>query len=324
MVPSSFIRGVVLSLFITSTLAVPSRIVDDTKELYKRDDLISDLLTDLTPEHKEEASLKNFGSEDATMHGYKRDNIIEELWELLTPEEKKKSAASLASSDYKMHGYKREVSGEAKEEAGLRGYKSKSKRLLHRDASSTQPALFEILSKKLVREAQDKNALQTDRVFVRAEEAALFEARGKALAVLVGTGLVLWLPYFLLKRLGYRRLAALLTRFTDADAGRGPQHTLKWSLLTTSAFSRTAVVNVTLPSSPPTNFHPQAYLPPVCYHSIEKNFKYITDRILCDYTKYMGRADSDSFTQFAPPPGAPPRSVPVNANDGEWEDEKRQ
>jgi len=79
-----------------------------------------------------------------------------------------------------------------------------------------------------------------------------------------------WLPVFIWKRIGKRRVNALLAKYAAADAARprfnsdsaGSSFIPKWSVNTPGVFTMHTILTITTPRvDPVTSFHPDAYLP---------------------------------------------------------------
>ncbi|KAI5475324.1 hypothetical protein MNV49_001628 [Pseudohyphozyma bogoriensis] len=143
---------------------------------------------------------------------------------------------------------------------------------------------------------EDSGFASDSLVVLDAQSQALFRARGIALGTMFGLVILGWVPYLIFKGMGNRRIAALLNGYSASDRSRGPLYSLKWTLSSTSAWRRSAVLTIVLPfNAQPTNFHPQAYLPP-----------------------YMSKAGGVSNVSQHAPPGMPTRAVAVAAPVGQW------
>jgi hypothetical protein len=79
-----------------------------------------------------------------------------------------------------------------------------------------------------------------------------------------------WLPIFIWKRIGKRRVNALLAKYAAADAARprfnsdlsGSDFVPKWSVNTPGVFTSQIILTITTPPvDPVSSFHPDAYLP---------------------------------------------------------------
>ncbi|EIM85483.1 uncharacterized protein STEHIDRAFT_147869 [Stereum hirsutum FP-91666 SS1] len=102
-----------------------------------------------------------------------------------------------------------------------------------------------------------------DDIFNRREEGPFFQARVASLGVFVGVCLIFFVPLFLWKRIGQKRVDSMVRRWGHDDVrvkGQG-EFIPVWKVNMPGVFSTQAELILSLPASHPSNFHPAAYLP---------------------------------------------------------------
>lgn len=113
----------------------------------------------------------------------------------------------------------------------------------------------------------------------RQTEERFFEARAIGSAVFLGTILFFWLPMYLWKAIGKRRMRAMLSRWARADqATKGPSTFVPvWTVKCPTVFKSTAILSITTPpNTRPTVFHPDAYVPPFVNRPTDDGAPYYT------------------------------------------------
>jgi len=91
-----------------------------------------------------------------------------------------------------------------------------------------------------------------------------FAARALGLVIFLASLFLFWLPVYIWKLIGRRRVQALLNRYSAADAARPPASGFipKWSMNTPGVFTTQTILTITTPPvAPMSSFHPDAYLP---------------------------------------------------------------
>jgi hypothetical protein len=123
--------------------------------------------------------------------------------------------------------------------------------------------------------------------------------------IILGFFLLVWVPYFVYKSAGTRRLRNLLASYNAQDAARGNMQALRWNVFRTSTFNRSASVIVSLPvalvsASQPSLFTSGAYLPSYIRKDPDAVPSYPGG------APVQGAGLPPQQSQFAPPAGPPP------------------
>ncbi|KIJ54665.1 hypothetical protein M422DRAFT_24570 [Sphaerobolus stellatus SS14] len=89
-------------------------------------------------------------------------------------------------------------------------------------------------------------------------------ARLIGMAIFLAALALFYAPIYIWKFIGQRRVKALLTRYSSADAARSPVTGFvpKWCINTPGVFTTQTILTITTPPvDPMSSFHPDAYLP---------------------------------------------------------------
>lgn len=91
-----------------------------------------------------------------------------------------------------------------------------------------------------------------------------FAARVVSVLIFLAVVLMMWMPIFIWKRIGTRRVRLLLASYATADESRVPRPPFipKWTMSTPGIINMDIALHIsTPPVAPVTLFHPDAYLP---------------------------------------------------------------
>lgn len=125
----------------------------------------------------------------------------------------------------------------------------------------------------------------------------------------LGSILLLWGPWMLLKRRGNNAVQSELERWNISDQAKGTMQNLHWRVREHSSYSRRAVLAIRLPTTmnfapAASMFHPQAYTSNIGGYAAPPQPNYLPP-----YQPPQGKAEEAEYAppqaQYPPPPRPP-------------------